>query len=138
MTSQRIPSCSAPWTARRPCATPYRLAVDDQLRAGLDLITDGEMQRVDFNLGFYEYLEGLEPLRRPAAGAPRPTISATAIGASHRSRHRKGWGWSTEYRRLREMHPAPVKVPVPGPFTLAGCIEGGDVYARPRRPSPRR
>src|SRR5688572_21013914 len=29
-----------------------RLAVDDQLRAGLDRITDGEMQRVDFNLGF--------------------------------------------------------------------------------------
>src|ERR1700739_4907052 len=39
-----------------------RLAVDDQLRAGADIITDGEMQRVDFNLGFYDYLEGLEPL----------------------------------------------------------------------------
>src|SRR5436309_10413650 len=39
-----------------------RLAVDDQLRAGADLITDGEMQRVDFNLGFYDYLEGIQPL----------------------------------------------------------------------------
>src|ERR1700681_3943288 len=39
-----------------------RLAVDDQLRAGADLITDGEMQRVDFNLGFYDYLVGLQPL----------------------------------------------------------------------------
>src|SRR5205814_6531602 len=39
-----------------------RLAVDDQLRAGLDRITDGEMGRVDFNLGFYDYLEGIEPL----------------------------------------------------------------------------
>src|SRR5438445_10675808 len=38
-----------------------RLAVDDQLRAGADIITDGEMQRVDFNLGFYDYLTGLEP-----------------------------------------------------------------------------
>ncbi len=49
-----------------------RLAIDDQLRAGLDRITDGEMQRVDFNLGFYEYLDGLEPLphaRRWAAPA---------------------------------------------------------------------
>ena len=26
-----------------------RLAIDDQLRAGLDRITDGEVQRVDFN-----------------------------------------------------------------------------------------
>src|SRR5438445_10330383 len=39
-----------------------RLAIDDQLRAGTDIITDGEMQRVDFNLGFYDYLEGLKPL----------------------------------------------------------------------------
>ena len=39
-----------------------RLAIDDQLRAGAELITDGEMQRVDFNLGFYDYLHGLEPL----------------------------------------------------------------------------
>jgi 5-methyltetrahydropteroyltriglutamate--homocysteine methyltransferase len=41
-----------------------RLAIDDQLRAGLDRISDGEMQRVDFNLGFYEYLGGLKPTRR--------------------------------------------------------------------------
>src|SRR5262249_18217827 len=40
-----------------------RLAVDDQLRAGADLITDGEMQRVDFNLGFYDRLTGITPLR---------------------------------------------------------------------------
>src|SRR6266403_1335784 len=61
-----------------------RLAVDDQLRAGADLIADGEMTRVDFNLGFYD--------------------------------------------RLRGVTDAPAKVPVPGPFTLAGCIDGGDVY----------
>src|SRR5438445_1989166 len=48
-----------------------RLAVDDQLRAGADIITDGEMQRVDFNLGFYDYLTGIDllpPARR--LGAP--------------------------------------------------------------------
>jgi 5-methyltetrahydropteroyltriglutamate--homocysteine methyltransferase len=33
-----------------------------------------------------------------------------------------------EYRRLLTITRAPVKVPVPGPFTLAGCIQGGDVY----------
>ena len=41
------------------------VSVGDQVRAGLDLITDGEMQRVDFNLGFYDHLTGLQPL--PAA-----------------------------------------------------------------------
>src|SRR3954463_16712712 len=48
-----------------------RLAVDDQLRAGADIITDGEMQRVDFNLGFYDYLQGLDCLPpRRLWGAP--------------------------------------------------------------------
>jgi 5-methyltetrahydropteroyltriglutamate--homocysteine methyltransferase len=35
-------------------------AVHDQLSAGLDVITDGEQTRLDFNLSFYGYLEGLE------------------------------------------------------------------------------
>src|ERR1700710_245293 len=35
-------------------------AVHDQVAAGLDVITDGEQTRLDFNLSFYGYLEGLE------------------------------------------------------------------------------
>ncbi|MGA2702362.1 MAG: hypothetical protein ABSH35_14870 [Isosphaeraceae bacterium] len=51
-----------------------RLAIDDQLRAGLDRISDGEMQRVDFNLGFYEYLGGRQFVV-PATGVPLRTTS---------------------------------------------------------------
>ena len=47
-----------------------RLAIDDQLRAGADLITDGEMQRVDFNLGFYDRLTGLKPLPQARRWGP--------------------------------------------------------------------
>src|SRR5215218_1856503 len=36
------------------------VAVADQLAAGLDVITDGEQTRLDFNLSFYGYLEGIE------------------------------------------------------------------------------
>ena len=36
------------------------VAVMDQVRAGLDVISDGEQGRFDFNLSFYAYLEGLE------------------------------------------------------------------------------
>src|SRR4051812_36987783 len=105
-----------------------RLAVDDQLRAGLDRISDGEMQRVDFNLGFYEYLRGLEPIPRTRRwGAP---------AHDQRDRYRcvapleapQGLGVVPEYGRLREYPAAPVKMPVPGPFPLAGCIDGGPVY----------
>src|SRR5437588_8814599 len=106
-----------------------RLAVDDQLRAGADLITDGEMARVDFNLGFYDYLSGLKPLpqgRRwgPPAHDQRSRYLCTELLAAP-----NGLGIVAEYRRLREITSAAVKVPVPGPYTLAGCIEGGEVYA---------
>jgi 5-methyltetrahydropteroyltriglutamate--homocysteine methyltransferase len=109
-----------------------RLAVDDQLRAGADIITDGEMQRVDFNLGFYDRLASLTALPQARRwGQP---------AHDQRSRYRctgpvdapAGLGLVEEYRRLRTVTDAPVKVPIPGPYTLAGCLEGGDVY-RDRR-----
>ncbi len=106
-----------------------RLALDDQLRAGLDRVTDGEMQRVDFNLGFYEFLTGLETIPNARRwGAP---------AHDQRDRYRcvaplsapNGLGVVAEYRRLREYTATPVKMPVPGPYTLAGCIDGSTVYA---------
>lgn len=105
-----------------------RLAVDDQIRAGADLITDGEMQRVDFNLGFYDYLSGIEPMAPARRWGPP--------AHDQRSRYRcislldapKGLGLAVEYQRLRTITSVPIKVPVPGPFTLAGCLQGGDVY----------
>lgn len=105
-----------------------RLAVEDQLRAGADRITDGEMQRVDFNLGFYDYLEGLKPLPQarlwgpPAHDQRSRYLCVEPLTAPH------GLGLLREYQRLRQVTQAPVKVPVPGPFTLAGCIQGGEVY----------
>jgi 5-methyltetrahydropteroyltriglutamate--homocysteine methyltransferase len=105
-----------------------RLAVNDQLRAGADIITDGEMQRVDFNLGFYDRLSGLEALppgRRwgpPAHDQRSKYLCLAPLDAPH------GLGLVEEYQRLRTLTDHPVKVPVPGPFTLAGCLQGGEVY----------
>ncbi len=104
-----------------------RLAVDDQLQAGADIITDGEMQRVDFNLGFYDRIQGLQlspPARRwgPPAHDQRSKYLCVAPLTTD------GLGLIEEYRRLRAITSASVKVPVPGPFTLAGCIQGGEVY----------
>jgi 5-methyltetrahydropteroyltriglutamate--homocysteine methyltransferase len=105
-----------------------RLAIDDQLQAGADIITDGEMRRVDFNLGFYDRMEGLQllpPDRRwgpPAHDQRSKYLCVASLNASN------GLGLIEEYRRLRRITSAPVKMPVPGPFTLAGCIQGGEVY----------
>jgi 5-methyltetrahydropteroyltriglutamate--homocysteine methyltransferase len=35
-------------------------AVHDQTAAGLDVITDGEQTRLDFNLSFYGYINGMK------------------------------------------------------------------------------
>jgi 5-methyltetrahydropteroyltriglutamate--homocysteine methyltransferase len=105
-----------------------RLAVDDQLRAGADLVTDGEMQRVDFNLGFYDHLSGIRPLEQARRwGAPAHDQRSRYVCVEPLLAPR-GLLLVEEYRRLRELTDAPVKVPVPGPFTLAGCLQGGEVY----------
>jgi 5-methyltetrahydropteroyltriglutamate--homocysteine methyltransferase len=106
-----------------------RLAIDDQIRAGLDRITDGEMQRVDFNLGFYEYLHGLEPTPRVRRWGAPAHDQRDRYRAVEPLRAPDGLGTVAEFRRLRQYTDAAIKVPVPGPFTLAGCIDGGAVYA---------
>ncbi len=107
-----------------------RLAVDDQVRAGADLITDGEMQRVDFNLGFYDYLKGIKPLPQARHWGPPAHDQRSRYLCLEPVWAPNGLGLVEEYQRLREIiGPAmKVKVPVPGPFTLAGCLQGGDVY----------
>ena len=66
-------------------------AIGDQVRAGLDVITDGEQTRFDFNLSFYAYLEGLELERsRAGAGGLRRTTSAVGTASSASSPRRAG------------------------------------------------
>lgn len=105
-----------------------RLAVDDQLRNGAEIITDGEMQRVDFNLGFYDRFTGLRPLPQRRRWGPPAHDQRSRYEAIGPLEAPAGLGIVAEYNRLRRLTEAPVKVPVPGPFTLAGCIQGGSVY----------
>ena len=107
------------------------VAVKDQIDAGLDVITDGEQTRLDFNLSFYGFLEGLapEPPSRRRFGPP---------GHDQRGRHAivgelaapRGLGTVEDFRRLQRIAPAWVtlKASVPGPFTLSGRLVPGDRY----------
>src|SRR5436309_7423812 len=66
------------------------VAVRDQLAAGVDVITDGEQARYDFNLAFYAFLEGIadaEPVGRrlgPPAHDQRP--KHRVVGELHAAR----------------------------------------------------
>ena len=107
-------------------------AIGDQLRAGLDVITDGEQTRFDFNLSFYAFLDGLELEREPRRRFGPPAHD-------QRGRHRVvgelrapgGLGVVAEWERLRELAPAgtQLKASVPGPYTLAGRIAPNADYA---------
>jgi 5-methyltetrahydropteroyltriglutamate--homocysteine methyltransferase len=106
-----------------------RLAIDDQVVAGLDRITDGEMSRVDFNLGFYDFLNGLQRLPQARLlGAPAHDQRSKYVCVAPLEAP-AGLGLLEEYERLRAITDLPVKLPIPGPYTLAGCIQGGDIYA---------
>ena len=105
-----------------------RIALHDQLAAGIDIVTDGEMRRQDFVLGFYERLEPLEalPLSRrkgPAGHDMRGRWRALAPLIAPR-----GLGIVEEFEFFRSLTDRPIKVTCPGPFTLSGRIDPGDVY----------
>jgi 5-methyltetrahydropteroyltriglutamate--homocysteine methyltransferase len=100
-------------------------AIHDQVGAGLDVITDGEQTRLDFNLSFYGYIEGIE----------RETISPRRWGPpahDQRGKHKivktlrasRGLGVVAEFERLKRLAPTgPVlKASVPGPYTLSGRL----------------
>jgi len=101
------------------------IAIRDQVEAGLDVITDGEQTRLDFNLSFYGFLEGidLEPASPRRFGPP---------AHDQRGKHRvpgklsapRGLGTVEDFKRLQRLAPAgpTLKASVPGPYTLSGRL----------------
>ncbi|MFN8440574.1 MAG: cobalamin-independent methionine synthase II family protein [Caldilineaceae bacterium] len=107
-------------------------AIHDQVAAGLDVITDGEQTRLDFNLSFYGYLHGL--------GEPEPTRRAFGPPAhDQRGKHMvvgeinapKGLGVVEEFQRLQRLAPPgfTLKASVPGPYTLSGRLLTNQQYS---------
>ena len=106
-------------------------AIHDQLAAGLDVITDGEQTRLDFNLSFYGYLKGIkentDELRKfgPAAHDQRGKNSIVeTITAPN------GLGVVKEFKRLKRLAPSgqALKASVPGPYTLSGRLLPNEEY----------
>jgi 5-methyltetrahydropteroyltriglutamate--homocysteine methyltransferase len=106
-------------------------AIYDQTAAGLDVITDGEQTRLDFNLSFYGFLQGIAlealPPRRfgPPAHDQRGKHAVTG-----ELRAPRGLGVVEEFERLRRLAPAgpALKASVPGPYTLSGRLLPSDRY----------
>ncbi len=92
------------------------LAIRDMERAGIDIITDGEMRRESYSNRFATALEGIDldhPGERPGRSG-RPDVVPRIVGPVRRTQ-------PVEVRDvtfLRQQTDRPVKITVPGPFTM--------------------
>ena len=104
-------------------------AIRDQEEAGIDVVSDGEMRRAGFfTAEFYRHLTGLRPL------SPDRRVGAPGHDQQHRFEVLEpisapdGLGVLEEFRYARTRTSRPLKVTLPGPFTLAGRLAGTTVY----------
>jgi 5-methyltetrahydropteroyltriglutamate--homocysteine methyltransferase len=115
------------------------VAMTDQITSGLDVITDGEQTRLDFNLSFYGFIEGIAleaaPPRRFGPPAHDQRGKHAVIGPLRAPR---GLGAVDEFQRLQRLAKArgvcsagsapTLKASVPGPYTLSGRLLPNDQY----------
>src|SRR5688500_12828886 len=106
-------------------------AIHDQMAAGLDVITDGEQTRLDFNLSFYGFLEGIELETVPPRHFGPPAHDQRgkhAVTGELRAPH--GLGVVEEFERLKRLAPSgpTLKASVPGPYTLSGRLIPNERY----------
>ena len=108
-------------------------ALHDQVTAGLDVVTDGEQTRFDFNLSFYGFLDGLElegaSPRRFGPPAHDQRGKHAVVGELRAPR---GLGVVEEFKRLQRLAGSSsvirhssfptLKASVPGPYTLSGRL----------------
>ncbi|MBV9469798.1 MAG: hypothetical protein JO316_23670 [Abitibacteriaceae bacterium] len=107
------------------------VAIHDQVAAGLDVITDGEQSRLDFNLSFYGFIDGIELESAPPRHFGPPAHD-------QRGKHRvfgdlrapRGLGAVEEFERLKRLAPTgpTLKASVPGPYTLSGRLVPNEQY----------
>lgn len=105
------------------------IALQDQVAAGVDILTDGEMRRVDFIASFPEHMCGIRELPQARRLPPDGHDQRAQYSIETELSAPQGLGIVEEFRFLKQRTQAPVKVTVPGPHTLAGrLLPDGKTY----------
>src|ERR1041385_7613428 len=101
------------------------LAIRDQERAGLDIITDGEMRRESYSNRFATALEGVDiDNPGPALDPSRPPNPVPRVAGKVRRKHPVE---VDDVKFLRANTSRAIKITVPGPFTMS-CQAQNDFY----------
>ena len=104
------------------------LAIMEQVEAGVDVISDGEMRRLNFLVGFYDHIHGVEkiPWERQL-GYPGPDM-INAFRAIDKFSSPDGFGLVPEFEYARQRTDKHLLTPLGGPVTFAFRIDPADVY----------
>ena len=104
-----------------------RVVVADQLDAGVDILTDGELRRQRFVYEMYDRIEGLRRVA-PARQLGVPGYDrAPHFVAVDRLVAPDGFGVVEDFLALKALVPdRPLKIAMPGPLTFGGAIEPGE------------
>ncbi len=103
-------------------------AIRDQVEAGVDIVSDGEMRRVNFIVGFYGRLRGIEAMEPPRKmGAPH-WDTEEPYRVVERITAPEGLGVVGDFRLARQATRHPMKATCPGPITLSIPLRRGGVY----------
>ena len=105
------------------------VAILDQERAALDIISDGESRRLDGYVdGYYERIDGIKALPVGRKGGPWGYDQQTRYQATSKIVAPEGLGIVAEFEYLRDHTRLPTKVTCAGPLTFGSRIHPSTVY----------
>ena len=103
-------------------------ALSDQERAGIDVVSTGEMMRVRFIIGFYDRITGIRPLPAPRQLGQPLWDTNTPFEVTEKISAPRGLGIVEEFTLARSLTQKPIKATVPGPYTLLVPLKLGGGY----------
>ena len=105
------------------------IAILDQERAGVDIITDGEARRLDGYVdSYYAIIEGIRPASAARKAGPWGYDQQTRYEATGRIRAPSGLGIVSEFEYLVAHTDKRTKVTCAGPLTFGSRIRPGEIY----------
>jgi 5-methyltetrahydropteroyltriglutamate--homocysteine methyltransferase len=105
-----------------------QVALLDQERAGIDVVSTGEMMRVRFIIGFYDRFHGIRALPAPRRLGQPLWDTNTPFEVVEKITAPQGLGIVEEFKLARELTGKPIKATVPGPYTLLVPLKLGGGY----------
>jgi 5-methyltetrahydropteroyltriglutamate--homocysteine methyltransferase len=109
-------------------ADATQIALADQERAGVDVLSTGEIARVDFIVGFYGRLAGIRALPATRKLGPPHWDTERPFEVADRVTAPDGLGVVDEFMIARQLTSKPMKATVPGPYTLVNPLRVGGPY----------